>query len=184
MQQNYNKGNSQMNKFTKTIMSPLTTMPAVQKMIVITSNNNIPNREKITPNKINNQTNDRLSSSPQSLAINNVQVPNQNSASSKFDPQFSQNVKSFGKATETFEKPKSVEHMKNGNTSVKSGKILLGALHPYICCSLCSGYLIKATTIVECCHTFCHSCLMKYLTGEKQCPQCGMNIIKSKTNIK
>jgi polycomb group RING finger protein 4 len=63
-------------------------------------------------------------------------------------------------------------------------KITLGDVHPYITCFLCKGYLIEATTIVECLHTFCHSCLIKHLSREKSCPQCDLSINKSKTNIK
>lgn len=89
---------------------------------------------------------------------------------------------------ETFEKsPTFITEQPSGKSSKNSsdsGRILLSSLHPYICCTLCSGYLIKPTTIVECLHTFCHSCLMKHLSTHKKCPQCGIYIMKSKTNIK
>lgn len=33
-------------------------------------------------------------------------------------------------------------------------------------CSLCSGYFVDATTVIDCLHTFCKSCLLKYFEGD------------------
>ncbi|XP_055624506.1 protein suppressor 2 of zeste-like [Toxorhynchites rutilus septentrionalis] len=41
-----------------------------------------------------------------------------------------------------------------------------------ITCSLCGGYLIEATTIDDCVHTFCRSCIVRYLESNKYCPKC------------
>ncbi|EAT36767.1 AAEL011179-PA [Aedes aegypti] len=41
-----------------------------------------------------------------------------------------------------------------------------------ITCSLCNGYLIEATTINDCLHTFCRSCIVRHLEGNKYCPKC------------
>ncbi|XP_050093670.1 polycomb group protein Psc [Anopheles aquasalis] len=60
----------------------------------------------------------------------------------------------------------------------------LSTVNPCITCNLCKGYLIDATTIVECLHSFCHSCIMKHLRTEQYCPQCEMMINKAKPNIK
>ncbi|XP_058066063.1 polycomb group protein Psc [Anopheles bellator] len=60
----------------------------------------------------------------------------------------------------------------------------LSLVNPCITCNLCKGYLIDATTIVECLHSFCHSCIMKHLRTEQYCPQCEMMINKAKPNIK
>uniref|UniRef100_A0A182FDR3 RING-type domain-containing protein n=2 Tax=Anopheles albimanus TaxID=7167 RepID=A0A182FDR3_ANOAL len=60
----------------------------------------------------------------------------------------------------------------------------LSTVNPCITCNLCKGYLIDATTIVECLHSFCHSCIMKHLRNEQYCPQCEMMINKAKPNIK
>lgn len=49
-------------------------------------------------------------------------------------------------------------------------------VNPYIVCKLCAGYFIKATTITECLHTFCRSCIVKYLHTSKFCPTCGKMI--------
>ncbi|XP_013406835.1 polycomb group RING finger protein 1 isoform X2 [Lingula anatina] len=35
---------------------------------------------------------------------------------------------------------------------------------------------MDATTIRECLHTFCKSCIVKYLQSSKNCPQCGIKI--------
>ncbi|XP_055626507.1 polycomb group protein Psc [Toxorhynchites rutilus septentrionalis] len=66
----------------------------------------------------------------------------------------------------------------------KPSQILLSSVNPCITCNLCKGYLIDATTIVECLHSFCHSCIMKHLRTEQYCPQCEMMINKAKPNIK
>ncbi|XP_022094323.1 polycomb group RING finger protein 6-like isoform X2 [Acanthaster planci] len=50
--------------------------------------------------------------------------------------------------------------------------IRLTSVNPYITCHLCGGYLVDATTIIECLHTFCKSCLVQYLYTSKRCPTC------------
>jgi polycomb group RING finger protein 3 len=55
-------------------------------------------------------------------------------------------------------------------------KIKLKTLNSYITCQLCKGYLIDATTVIECLHTFCKSCLVKHLEENNTCPTC-LNII-------
>ncbi|XP_036331321.1 polycomb group protein Psc [Rhagoletis pomonella] len=66
----------------------------------------------------------------------------------------------------------------------KPRKVLLSVMNPHIICHLCNGYLIDATTIVECLHSFCHSCLIKHLRTEQYCPRCEMMINTAKPNIK
>ncbi|OAF68583.1 Polycomb group RING finger protein 1 [Intoshia linei] len=51
-------------------------------------------------------------------------------------------------------------------------KVKLKDIKPYITCSLCEGYLIHASTITECLHSFCKSCIVKYLADNKNCPEC------------
>ncbi|XP_049545961.1 mucin-19 [Anopheles darlingi] len=42
-----------------------------------------------------------------------------------------------------------------------------------ITCTLCNGYLIEATTINDCLHAFCRSCIVQYLAqSHKYCPRC------------
>ena len=55
-------------------------------------------------------------------------------------------------------------------------QIKIREINPHIVCSLCAGYFIDATTIIECLHTFCKSCLVKYLQSSKYCPTCNTKI--------
>ncbi|KAI8921181.1 hypothetical protein DFJ77DRAFT_153717 [Powellomyces hirtus] len=49
---------------------------------------------------------------------------------------------------------------------------------PHITCTLCNGYLLNATSVDPCLHTFCKSCIYKHCkkdqspSGEKMCPTC------------
>ena len=66
-------------------------------------------------------------------------------------------------------------------------------LNCVLTCRLCNGYLIDATTITECLHTFCRSCILNYLdqdhrgsggnNGDKmgniKCPTCDTLIHES-----
>jgi len=58
-------------------------------------------------------------------------------------------------------------------------KIQLKTLNPHIACSICNGYLIDATTVVECLHTFCKSCLVSHLEDNNTCPKCQIVIHQS-----
>ncbi|KAK6186200.1 polycomb group RING finger protein 3 [Patella vulgata] len=58
-------------------------------------------------------------------------------------------------------------------------KIRLKTVNPNITCYLCKGYLIDATTITECLHTFCKSCLVKFLEENTTCPKCHLVIHQS-----
>ncbi|XP_047000841.1 uncharacterized protein LOC124616565 [Schistocerca americana] len=53
-----------------------------------------------------------------------------------------------------------------------SGWPLLHPVNPYLTCGLCSGYLIDATTIVDCMHSFCRSCIILHLRSNSFCPTC------------
>lgn len=56
-------------------------------------------------------------------------------------------------------------------------KVKLSDLKEHISCYLCKGYLIEATTIIECLHTFCKACIVKYLNDNNiTCPKCD-NVI-------
>ncbi|XP_023227698.1 polycomb group RING finger protein 3 [Centruroides vittatus] len=58
-------------------------------------------------------------------------------------------------------------------------RIRLKTLNPYITCKICKGYLIDATTVTECLHTFCKSCLVKHLEDNNTCPTCEIVIHQS-----
>ncbi|XP_076679600.1 uncharacterized protein LOC143374931 [Andrena cerasifolii] len=60
----------------------------------------------------------------------------------------------------------------------------LREVNPYLICPLCRGYLIDATTVVECLHSFCRSCILKHLNTEAHCPSCKHVLNKAKPNIK
>eukprot|EP01117_Protostelium_nocturnum_P004627 TRINITY_DN167_c0_g1_i1.p1 TRINITY_DN167_c0_g1~~TRINITY_DN167_c0_g1_i1.p1 ORF type:complete len:289 (+),score=93.65 TRINITY_DN167_c0_g1_i1:68-934(+) len=47
-------------------------------------------------------------------------------------------------------------------------------LNQHLVCSLCMGYIKDAHTIIECLHTFCKSCIAKYLKDKAECPQCDV----------
>lgn len=55
-------------------------------------------------------------------------------------------------------------------------KIKIRSLNPHLVCLLCAGYFVDTTTIVECLHTFCKSCIVRYLQTRKHCPACGILI--------
>lgn len=52
--------------------------------------------------------------------------------------------------------------------------IKLSDLTDFICCSICQGFLIDATTISECLHTFCKTCIVKHIKNDNnECPKCN-----------
>lgn len=58
-------------------------------------------------------------------------------------------------------------------------RIRLKTLNNHITCKICKGYLIDATTVTECLHTFCKSCLVKHLEDNNTCPTCEIVIHQS-----
>ena len=48
----------------------------------------------------------------------------------------------------------------------------LRELNEMITCKNCHGYLVDATTVTECLHTFCKSCIVKHLEDNNTCPEC------------
>ncbi|XP_063221215.1 polycomb group RING finger protein 3 isoform X2 [Bacillus rossius redtenbacheri] len=58
-------------------------------------------------------------------------------------------------------------------------RIKLKTLNNHITCQICRGYLIDATTVTECLHTFCKSCLVKHLEENNTCPTCQIVIHQS-----
>ncbi|CAL1577191.1 unnamed protein product [Knipowitschia caucasica] len=46
----------------------------------------------------------------------------------------------------------------------------------FITCYLCRGYLIKPTTVTECLHTFCKSCIVQHFEECNDCPECGIQV--------
>ncbi|XP_048579584.1 polycomb complex protein BMI-1-A isoform X3 [Nematostella vectensis] len=56
----------------------------------------------------------------------------------------------------------------------------LKELNPHIICVLCGGYLVDATTIIECLHSFCRCCIVRYLETSYRCPVCDAEIHKTR----
>ncbi|KAH9645192.1 hypothetical protein HF086_005737 [Spodoptera exigua] len=80
---------------------------------------------------------------------------------------------------------KKIVKMTEQNTvAVVPQRTLLGEVNEHITCPLCRGYYIDATTIVECLHSFCRSCIIKHLRAKSYCPVCEMMINSAKPNIK
>ncbi|KAF8571091.1 hypothetical protein P879_02436 [Paragonimus westermani] len=53
-------------------------------------------------------------------------------------------------------------------------------INPMLTCKLCTGYLIDATTIVECLHSFCRSCILSHLKQHTTCPVCDTLLHKTR----
>lgn len=62
----------------------------------------------------------------------------------------------------------------------RSSKLRLTEVSPHLICALCGGYLIDATTIVECLHSFCKTCIVRYLESSKYCPICEVLVHKTR----
>jgi hypothetical protein len=163
----------------KLIMSPLTTMPSAKKMMIAAS--------ALPMKPIMMTTNEHSAKMP--MKVINAAAPILTHAV-KLIP-LSDNKRPLdgtdgtqSKTAATVDVKMSAARKETAGCRSEKQQITLVDVHPYITCFLCKGYLIEATTIVECLHTYCHSCLMKHLSREKCCPQCDMSINKSKTNIK
>ncbi|XP_075261988.1 polycomb group RING finger protein 1-like [Convolutriloba macropyga] len=68
---------------------------------------------------------------------------------------------------------------------MKVTSVKLTEINPHIICPLCNGYLINATTTIDCLHTFCKSCIYNYLQtqtsdNKKCCPICETFLNRSK----
>ncbi|XP_028419146.1 polycomb complex protein BMI-1-like [Dendronephthya gigantea] len=56
----------------------------------------------------------------------------------------------------------------------------LSEMNENLTCPLCKGYLIDACTIVECLHSFCKSCIVRFLDTSYNCPVCHTEVHKTK----
>nr|KAG5694236.1 hypothetical protein BaRGS_035340 [Batillaria attramentaria] len=59
-------------------------------------------------------------------------------------------------------------------------RIKITDLNPNLICVLCGGYLIDATTLTECLHSFCKKCIVRYLESSKHCPVCDVMVHKTR----
>ncbi|XP_042161423.1 polycomb group RING finger protein 5-B isoform X2 [Oncorhynchus tshawytscha] len=55
-------------------------------------------------------------------------------------------------------------------------KHLVKDFNHFITCYVCKGYLIKPTTVTECLHTFCKSCIIQHFEDSNDCPKCGIQV--------
>lgn len=112
------------------------------------------------------------------------------------------------KSSVTLKASVKAQNASHSSKPARQSRVLLDNVIPFITCNLCRGYLIDATTIVECLHTckldgclfgshkiknsftfvslstVCHSCIMIHLRQKQYCPCCELMINKSKPNIK
>ncbi|KAI5749320.1 hypothetical protein M8J76_006386 [Diaphorina citri] len=58
----------------------------------------------------------------------------------------------------------------------RSDKLLVRDVNPHLLCVLCRGYFVEATSIVECLHSFCKSCIVKYIKTSRYCPICDVQL--------
>ncbi|KAL6462895.1 hypothetical protein MHYP_G00293170 [Metynnis hypsauchen] len=65
-------------------------------------------------------------------------------------------------------------------TMHRTTRIKITELNPHLMCVLCGGYFIDATTIIECLHSFCKMCIVRYLETSKYCPICDVQVHKTK----
>ncbi|KAM9313943.1 polycomb complex protein BMI-1-like [Pholidichthys leucotaenia] len=63
--------------------------------------------------------------------------------------------------------------------AMQPNRIKITDLNPHLTCPLCAGYLIDATTIVECLHSFCKTCIVTFLETNKFCPRCDVQVHKT-----
>ncbi|BFY97307.1 hypothetical protein BsWGS_00347 [Bradybaena similaris] len=59
-------------------------------------------------------------------------------------------------------------------------RLKIGDINKSCICVLCGGYIIDATTIIECLHSFCRTCIVTYLKTSKNCPVCDTLVHKTR----
>ncbi|XP_038134901.1 polycomb group RING finger protein 2-like [Cyprinodon tularosa] len=62
---------------------------------------------------------------------------------------------------------------------MQPNRVKITDLNPLLTCPLCDGYLIDATTIVECLHSFCKTCIVAFLETNQFCPRCEVQVHKT-----
>ncbi|XP_042192974.1 polycomb group RING finger protein 6 isoform X2 [Callorhinchus milii] len=68
------------------------------------------------------------------------------------------------------------ETWREGDCDRQRESVCLADVNPYILCPICGGYFIDATTITECLHTFCKSCIVKHFDYSNRCPKCNLTV--------
>ncbi|XP_077462140.1 polycomb group RING finger protein 2-like [Stigmatopora argus] len=62
---------------------------------------------------------------------------------------------------------------------MQPSRIKITDVNSHLMCPLCAGYLVDATTIVECLHSFCKTCIVAFLETNKFCPRCDVQVHKT-----
>ncbi|XP_077575799.1 polycomb group RING finger protein 2-like isoform X2 [Stigmatopora nigra] len=62
---------------------------------------------------------------------------------------------------------------------MQPSRIKITDVNSHLTCPLCAGYLVDATTIVECLHSFCKTCIVAFLETNKFCPRCDVQVHKT-----
>ena len=60
--------------------------------------------------------------------------------------------------------------------STRKRPLRLDDINTQLTCVICNGYFVDATTIIECLHSFCRSCIVKHLKTSKSCPICDSEV--------
>ncbi|KAH8272561.1 hypothetical protein KR026_006264, partial [Drosophila bipectinata] len=55
--------------------------------------------------------------------------------------------------------------------------------HDLITCGICRGYMVDPTTVDDCYHTYCRSCILKHLLRVPYCPECKRSRSKEISEI-
>uniref|UniRef100_A0A3P8ZWY9 RING-type domain-containing protein n=2 Tax=Esox lucius TaxID=8010 RepID=A0A3P8ZWY9_ESOLU len=79
-----------------------------------------------------------------------------------------------------FDSPGEQQRTLPSMTMHRTTRIKITELNPHLMCVLCGGYFIDATTIIECLHSFCKMCIVRYLDTSKYCPICDVPVHKTK----
>ncbi|GFS10239.1 polycomb complex protein BMI-1 [Elysia marginata] len=61
-----------------------------------------------------------------------------------------------------------------------TSRLKIGEINKNLICTLCGGYFVDATTIIECLHSFCRTCVVTYLKTSKSCPTCDTVVHKTR----
>nr|CAD2159034.1 unnamed protein product [Meloidogyne enterolobii] len=92
----------------------------------------------------------------------------------------------YTRRTANFEKNETFKNSENSSSTAGTSQkpmenfVSLSSINPYITCPLCNGYFVDATTVIDCLHTFCKSCLLKYFDEDNtDCPKCHYQIHQS-----
>ncbi len=61
---------------------------------------------------------------------------------------------------------------------ITDNKIVLSStdVKEFLTCVLCKGLLMEPFTVKECVHSFCKSCIFKYVSVNPKCPKCGTRL--------